>query len=107
MALLAFGLIGTWIYHLYDKSVYTSRKTEVYIKDSAAVAQGIQDSLERIYSQTIDDLGSELDSTKNTAGQLKGELNKKLAEIHRLRNEISNILKKNNVKKHRYVLLRS
>jgi hypothetical protein len=99
LALLAFGLVGTWVYHLYDKSAYSARKTEVYIKDSAAVAQGIQDSLERIYSRTINDLGIELDSTKNTAGQLKGELSKKLAEIYRLRTEISTILKKNNVKK--------
>ncbi len=97
--MLSLGLVSTWAYHLYDKSIYTSHKKEVYIKDSAAVAQGIQDSLHRIYSETINNLGTELDSTKNTAGQLKGELNTKLAEIYRLRAEISTILKKNNIRK--------
>ena len=97
--MLSVGLVGTWVYHLYDKTIYTSRKTEVFIKDSAAVAQGIQDSLQRIYSLAINNLGTQLDSTKNTAGQLKGELNTKLAEIYRLRSEIASILKKNNIKK--------
>lgn len=104
--MLSVGLVGTWVYHLYDKSVYTSRKTEIFIKDSAAVAQGIQDSLQRIYSLTINNLGTQLDSTKNTAGQLKGELNTKLSEIYRLRSEIAAILKKNNVKKEDLVLAR-
>jgi len=97
--MLSVGLLCTWAYHLYDKTVYTSRKTEVFIKDSAAVAQGIQDSLQKIYSLTINNLGTQLDSTKNTAGLLKGELTTKLAEIYRLRSEIATILKKNNVKK--------
>ncbi len=99
LAILSVALVSTWVYHLYDKSVYTSHKNEVFIKDSAAVAQGIQDSLQRIYSLTINNLGTQLDSTKNTAGQLKGELNTKLSEIYRLRAEIAAILKKNNVKK--------
>jgi predicted RNase H-like nuclease (RuvC/YqgF family) len=97
--MLSVGLVGTWVYHLYDKSVYTTHQKKIFIKDSAAVAQGVQDSLERIYFQTINSLGTELDSTKNTAGQLKGELNSKLTEIYRLRSEISTILKKNNVRK--------
>lgn len=99
LILLSAGLIGTWIYHLYDKTIYSNRKTEVFIKDSTAVAQGIQDSLHRIYSLTINSLGTQLDSTNNTAGQLKGELNSKLVEIYRLRTEIASILKKNNIKK--------
>ncbi len=97
--MLSVGLVGTWIYHLYDKTQYSQRRTEVYIKDSIAVAQGVQDSLQKIYSQTISTLGTELDSAKNTTGQLKGELGNKLAEINRLRTEIAAILKRNNFKK--------
>lgn len=97
--MLSIGLVGTWVYHLYDKTQYSQRRTEVYIKDSIAVAQGVQDSLRKIYSNTINDLDARLDSTKSTAGMLQGELSTKLQEINRLRSEIATILKKNNFKK--------
>lgn len=97
--MLSLGLVGTWIYHLYDKTQYSQRRTEVYIKDSIAVAQGVQDSLQKIYSYTINSLDAKLDSTKSSAGMLQGELQAKLAEIYRLRTEIATILKKNNIKK--------
>jgi len=99
LVMLSVGLTGTWVYHLYDKTQYSQRRTEVYIKDSTAVAQGIQDSLHKLYTSTINDLDTELDSTKNTAGLLKGELSTKLVEINKLRSEIAAILKKNNIKK--------
>jgi hypothetical protein len=99
LAMLSVGLVGTWVYHLYDKTQYSQRRTEVFIKDSIAVAQGVQDSLQKIYSQTINNLGAELDSTKNKEGLLKGELGNKLAEINRLRAEIASILKRSNFKK--------
>lgn len=99
LLLLSFGLVGTWVYHLYDKTKYSKQRTEIYIKDSIAVAEGIQDSLHKLYSSTITNLDAELDSTKSNAGQLKGELGNKLSEINRLKAEIAAILKKNNVKK--------
>lgn len=99
MIMLSVGLVGTWVYHLYDKTLYSNRRTEVFIKDSIAVAQGVQDSLQKIYSLTINSLDAQLDSTKSSAGLLKGELSTKLAEINRLRSEIAIILKKNNFKK--------
>jgi hypothetical protein len=106
MLMLSAGLVGTWVYHLYDKTQYTSKRKEIFVKDSIAVAQGVQDSLHKIYSLTIDNLDAQLDSTKNTTGLLKGELNTKLAEIYRLRTEIATILKRNDVKKEDLVLAR-
>lgn len=97
--MLSVGLVGTWVYHLYDKTQYSQRRTEVYIKDSMAVAQGVQDSLQKIYSHTIDDLDSRLESTKSNAGLLQGELQNKLVEINRLRTEIAAILRKNDLGK--------
>lgn len=97
--MLSLGLVGTWVYHLYDKTIYTNHRNEIYVKDSMAVAQGVQDSLQKIYSQTINTLGTQLDSAKSTTGLLQGELGNKLAEINRLRTEIAAILKRNNFKK--------
>ncbi len=97
--MLSVGLVATWVYHLYDKTRYSKQRKEIYIKDSIAVAQGVQDSLQRIYSLTLNNLGTQLDSTKNTAGLLKSELSTKLAEIYRLRTEIAGILKRNDIKK--------
>lgn len=97
--MLSVGLVGTWVYHLYDKTQYSQRRTEVYIKDSIAVAQGVQDSLNKIYSLQLNDLGARLDSTRNTAGMLEGDLKNKLGEINRLKAEIAAILKQNNIKK--------
>lgn len=99
LILLSIGLTGTWFYHLYDKTKYSKKRTEIYIKDSIAVAEAVEDSLNKIYSSTINILDAQLDSTKNTAGILKNELSNKLAEINRLKYEISSILKKNNLKK--------
>lgn len=94
LVLLSTGLVGTWVYHLYDKTQYSSRRTEVFIKDSIAVAQGIQDSLQKIYSATINTLDTRLDSTRTTADSLKIQLGSKLNEIYTLKNEIDGILKK-------------
>ena len=79
LAMLSMGLVATWVYHLADKSRYSRQRREVYIKDSMAVAQGVQDSLQKIYSYTIRELGAQLDSSKLTEGELKNELNAKLA----------------------------
>ncbi len=92
-------MVGTWVYHLYDKTQYSRQKKEVYIKDSTAVAQDVQDSLQKMYSLTIHDLGARLDSGKNTEGKLKNELSTKLAEIYKLRSDVAAILRKNNIKK--------
>lgn len=94
LLLLSTGLVATWVYHLYDKTQYSSKRTEIFIKDSIAVAQGIQDSLQKIYSATITTLDTRLDSTRTTADSLKNQLGSKLNEILVLKNEIDGILKK-------------
>jgi chromosome segregation ATPase len=93
LAMLSVGLVGTWIYHLYDKTQYSSRKTEVYIKDSVAVAEGIKDSLQKLYVSAIINLDTRLDSTRSSADSIKSQLNVKLGEIYKLKGEIDGILK--------------
>lgn len=99
LGLLSAGLIGTWVYHLYDKTQYAQRRTEVYIKDSTAVAQAVQDSLQRIYSSTIRNLDSKLDSSRTNADSLQYQLKTRMGEINALRNEINAILKNKNSSK--------
>lgn len=99
LGMLSVGLVATWVYHLYDKAMYSKRRTEIYIKDSIAVAQGVQDSLQKIYAVTINNLDSRLDSTRSDADSLKFKLDNKLGEVYRLKEEINNILKKRGASK--------
>lgn len=103
LILLSIGLVGTWTYHLYDKTIYSQRRTEVFVRDSAAVADAIRDSLQKIYSSTITDLdsrlvtaGDSLSSSQARADSLQRRLEKRLAEINRLKSEINAILNKGN-----------
>src|SRR5262245_2817197 len=96
LLMLSVGLIGTWIYHLYDKTHYSKQRHEVYIKDSSAVADGIRDSLQKIYSATISGLDTQLVATKTNAESLKSQLDVKLGEIFKLRTDITGILKNRN-----------
>lgn len=93
LAMLSVGLVGTWIYHLYDKTQYASQRKEIYIKDSIAVAQAVQDSLQQLYARSLQSLDRKLDSTQFGADSLRFTLETKLIEINRLRNEINSILK--------------
>src|SRR5262245_59473922 len=96
MVMLSAGLVGTWIYHLYDKTVYGQRIREIYVKDSATVAEGIRDSLHRLYAGALSDLDQQLESTKSNSDSLKTQLDTRLLEINKLRNEIGDILKNKN-----------
>lgn len=99
LVLLSIGLVGTWVYHLYDKAQYSRQRTEVYIKDSAAIAGEIRDSLAKIYSVTINELDNRLDSSQNSTDSLQNQLGEKLKELNKLKNEIGNILKNRTVSK--------
>jgi predicted nucleic acid-binding Zn-ribbon protein len=97
IAILAAGLVTTWVYHIYDKSKYTSLTREVFVKDSTAVAEAVSDSLRKYYTQTLDHLGLEKMQIDSSNNLLKGELGIKINEINKLRTEIGNILKRKNL----------
>jgi methyl-accepting chemotaxis protein len=94
LALLAAGLVITWVYHIYDKSNYSNLTREVFVKDSTAVAEAVTDSLRKYYTRTLDQLGVEKMQIDSSNNLLKGELGVKITEINKLRNEIGNILKR-------------
>ena len=99
IVLLSIGLVSTWVYHLYDKTIYSQRKTEVYIKDSAAVADAIKDSLNKIYTATISELDTRLNYSRVNADSLQNKLESKLKEINLLKSEIGGILNKRDFSK--------
>lgn len=92
LVLLSVGLISTWFYHLYDKTQYANQRKEIFIKDSIAVAEAVQDSLHKIYTASITNLDQQLNSTKTDADSLRVVLKNKLTEINKLRSEINSIL---------------
>jgi hypothetical protein len=97
LVMLSVGLVSTWVYYFYDKSVHNNHKSENV--NPAVSLQSIQDSIQKVYSFTVNQLGAQLDSVKNTAGQLQGELHTRLEEINILKTEIAALLKKNTGKK--------
>lgn len=99
LGLLSVGLVATWVYHLYDKTRYSKIKPATETKEQVVSVKDLQDSLQQVYSSTLSHLSTQLDSAKNTAGLLQGELIAKLDEINRLKTEIADLLKNNNAKR--------
>jgi hypothetical protein len=93
LVLVSFGLLWTWGYRLYNKNDVAITETRPAGIDSFAIANNIRDSLQRIYTATLQDLDAQLDSTLINTDSLKNELDIKLSEFYRLRNEITAILK--------------
>src|SRR5438477_3329981 len=89
LLLISIALIGTWIYHLYDKSHYTSHQLAVLVKDTLATEEAIRDSLQKLFNEKT----VELDTTKTVANSLKGTLDSTMTKIFVLRRQISDILK--------------
>ncbi|HEX6170621.1 MAG TPA: hypothetical protein VFZ33_13065 [Chitinophagaceae bacterium] len=100
LALLAGGLVITWVYHLYDKNQYANNVKEVFVKDSSAVAKAVSDSLRGFFIQTLDQLDPkriQVDSlTRNLSDSVWVQ---KLGEVNQLRLDIRNILEQKDISK--------
>ncbi len=88
-------LVGTWVYHLYDKSKYGIVPPVEIKKDTTANQTAINDSLRLKYAGTLLQLGS----TQIGKDSLNTELTHKITEIDSLRNEINAILNINHITK--------
>ena len=97
MILLSSGLVLTWVYHLYDKTTYSNRTREVFVKDSIAVAEAVSDSLRIFFTKSLNELETEKMEIDSTNVTLKGELSVRLAELNRIKKEISSILNRKNL----------
>lgn len=96
IVLLSIGLVGTWAYHLYDKTQYSTRRTEIFVKDSAAIADAVRDSLMKLYSDTIQAMDTRLVSAESGSATLKSQLDNTFSEMNSLKTQINTILKNRN-----------
>jgi len=89
LILVSAGLMVTWIYHLYDKSHYSTHQLAILVKDSLTTREAIKDSLQKLF----DEKSYELDTIKVQADSLKGSLDSTRSKIFTLRRQIGDILK--------------
>jgi hypothetical protein len=100
LALLAAGLVITWVYHLYDKSQYSNHTTEVFVKDSSAVAKAVSDSLKSYFIHTLDQLDPEKIHVDSLSRTLSDSVwRQKLVAANQLRLDIRNILDQKDISK--------
>ncbi len=93
LALLSLGLVGTWVYHLYDKTIYSKQVSQISTKNPV-LASGTQDSIKQVYNSIVQKLdtgihfASSITDTLNNSDQLIA----KLEVIKNLKNDIIIIL---------------
>ena len=93
LALLAIGLVITWVYHLYDKSQYSNNTKEAFEKDSSAVAKAVSDSLRVYFIHTLDQLDPEkIKIHPSTRTSSDSAWMQKFTAINQLRTDIRDIL---------------
>ena len=90
---VSFVLLWAWGYRVYIKKNGDEAKAGVNSASVAGAPVSTRDSLQTVYSATINTLDDHLDAVANNTDSLKGQLDKKLGEFYRLRNEIANLLK--------------
>jgi len=98
LALLAGGLIITWVYHIYDKSQYSNHTKEVFVKDSSAVARAISDSLRVFFIHTLDQLDpGKIQVDSSTKKSSDSVWMQKLGAINQLRSDIRDSLEQKDI----------
>jgi hypothetical protein len=98
LALLAGGLIITWVYHIYDKTQYSNHTKEVFVKDSSAVARAISDSLRIFFIHTLDHLDPGKIQVDSSTRRLSDSVwMEKLGAINQLRSDIRHSLEQKDI----------
>lgn len=90
-------LIGTWVYHLYDKNKYANTDVLLPVKDSLAEQTKVNDSLRVAYNGLLQQIDSSRSSTVVDTSFVP--LDSTSNAIDSLRNEIAAILAINNITK--------
>ncbi|MBS4063838.1 MAG: hypothetical protein KGZ74_04730 [Chitinophagaceae bacterium] len=90
LLLVSLCLIGTWVYHIYDKSKYAAVSTPSVQQpvDSSATTVQLNDSVTHLYQSAV----VQLEDAKLGRDSLNRELQLKVSEIDTLRIEINRML---------------
>ena len=90
-------LVGTWVYHLYDKNKYANTDVLLPVKDSLAEQTQVNDSLRVAYNGLL----RQFDSSRSVAvvDTATVAVDSTVNAIDSLRNEIAAIIAINNITK--------
>ena len=94
MLLLAFVILFIWAFSYYNHANKNTGPAVIVVKDSSAIAGNIRDSLQKIYTSTINNLNQELDLTRLNADSFQQDMDAKLTAFYTLKTEIESILQK-------------
>jgi hypothetical protein len=97
LVIVSLCLIGTWVYHLYDKNKYANTDVLLPVKDSLVEQTKVNDSLRVAYNSLLQQIDSSRSST--VADTSFVPLDSTRNAIDSLRNEIAAILAINNITK--------
>lgn len=96
LLLLAFIILFAWGFIYYRNAAETVKaQPTIIIKDSSAIAASIRDSLQKIYSNTWNQLNQQLDAANTNADSLQGNIDVKYREFSQIRTEIARLLEIN------------
>ena len=89
---VSFTLLWTWGYRVYIKTPSSEATVPVPAKPLLIPTNNTRDSLQMLYTATVNKFDTRLDSTWDHADSLKTALDQKMAEFYRLKNEIAALL---------------
>src|SRR6266536_1425790 len=98
LILVSVGLMGTWVYHLYDKSFYSTHKTAVLVKDTLATQEAIRDSLRKLFDEKayeLDTMKAQNNDLETERARLNGVLTQLNDEMKRLQQSVQQITEEN------------
>lgn len=95
MLLLALAVLFAWGVTYYKQNIRAAQLTTLKVKDTAATKPATIDSLQKIYTSTIYQLNTQLDSTRQNVDSLEVNMLAKLAEYKVLKNDIAAVLQNN------------
>ena len=97
LVVVSLCLVGTWVYHLYDKNKYANTDVLMPVKDSLAEQTKLNDSLRVAYNGLLQQIDSS--RTASTIDTAIVAPDSARTAIDSLRNEIAAILAINNITK--------
>ena len=74
LILVSYVLILTWGYNFYSKSGFVKPIVIQSGTDSAAIANKVGDSLQKLYATTLRDLDTQFDSTLTNSDSLRNQM---------------------------------